>query len=365
VPPGRGGLRALPVPGGRPGRAVGEGTAGGPVLWQPGRMRRPLLPLVLLAAVLVPGGVWLVGRAGAEDPAPPVEARERPPVRVAGGPDAESVLLAHTLVELLALEEVPAEAIVFSDARDTRQALELRDVELRIAYTGETWLQTLGRADPPGDPRESFEEVRAHDVEEGLVWFRPPFEDGITAPPADATFAFMVAGPPSSNADLTTVSQLASRLSADPEATLCVDPEFASRPDGLRAVLAAYSVRSDQPVLAASPEDAVRGVAVGECIAGLTSATDGRAWRAGLRPLVDDLDVFPAFVVLPQVRRQTLLERPLVGRAVSPMASELSTELLGQMNAQVAAGEPIEEVAAVAARELALRAGRELPDPGA
>ncbi|MEX2549426.1 MAG: glycine betaine ABC transporter substrate-binding protein [Nitriliruptoraceae bacterium] len=324
-------------------------------------MRRPLLPLVLLAAVLVlGGGVWLVGRAGAEDPAPSAEAQDRPAVRVAGGPDAESVLLSHTLVELLALEEVPAEAVVFSDARDTRQALELRDVELRIAYTGETWLQTLGRADPPGDPEESYEEVRAHDAEEGLEWFRPPFGDGSTEPPADATFAFMVAGPPSIHADLTTVSQLASRLSAEPDATLCVDPEFASRPDGLRAVLAAYSVRSDQPVLAAAPEDAVRGVSVGECIAGLTSATDGRAWRAGLRPLVDDLDVFPAFVVLPQARRQTLLERPLVGRAVAPMAEELTTELLGQMNARVAGGEPIEEVAAVAARELAMRAGREV-----
>jgi osmoprotectant transport system substrate-binding protein len=327
-------------------------------------MRRSLLPLVLLAAVLVLGGVWLVGRGGGEEPAPPAEARDRPAIQVAAGPDAESVLLAHTLVELLALEEVPAEAVVFSDARDTRQALELRDVELRIAYTGETWLQTLGRADPPGDPEESFEEVRAHDAEEGLVWFRPPFGDSIAEPPADATFAFMVAGPPSIHADLTSVSQLASRLSADPDATLCVDPEFASRADGLRAVLAAYSVRSDQPVLAASPEDAVRGVSLGECIAGLTSATDGQAWRAGLRPLVDDLDVFPAFVVLPQVRRQTLLERPLVGRSVSPMATELSTELLGQMNARVAGGEPIEEVAAAAARELALRAGREVPVAG-
>ncbi len=353
------------MPAGLPGRAVGEGTAGGAALWQPVAMRRPLLPLVLLAAVLVPGGIWLVGQVGADDPAPPAEGRERPPIRVAGGPDAESVLLAHTLVALLALGEIPAEVIVFSDARDTRQALELRDVELRIAYTGEAWLQTLGRADPPGDPEESFEEVRAHDTEQGLVWFRPPFGDGITEPPADATFAFMVAGPPSVHADLTSVSQLASRLSADPEATLCVDPEFASRPDGLRAVLAAYSVRSDQPVLAAAPEDAVRGVALGECIAGLTSATDGGAWRAGLRPLVDDLHVFPAFVVLPQVRRQTLLERPLVGRGVSPMASELSTELLGQMNARVAAGEPIEEVAAVAARELALRSGREILEPGA
>lgn len=322
-------------------------------------MQRPLLPLVLLAAVLLLGALALLGRAAADPPdpdegEPPVAA----PLRVGAGPDAESALLAHTMAALLALEEVPAEVVSFADARDTRQALTLGDVDLRPAYTGETWLETLGRADPPGDPRTSFEEVRAADLQRGLVWFRPRFLGGLDGPPANATFAFVVAGPPSVNADLTTMSQLASRLSADPDATLCVDPEFASRPDGLRAVLAAYSVRSDQPVLAAPPEDAVRGVVLGECIAGLTTATDGAAWQAGLRPLADDLQVFPAFVVLPHARRATMMGRPGISVALSPMASQLTTALLGEWNARVVAGEPLEQVAEDAAAELARRAGR-------
>ena len=325
-------------------------------------MRRPLIPLVLLAAVLLLGAVTLLGRSASSEEVPGAGEGEPPPVRVAAGPDAESALLAHTMVALLELEEVAAEVVAFGAARDTRQALVLGDVDLRPAYTGEAWLQTLGQADPPGDPRVSFEEVRAHDAEEGLVWFRPRFLEGVDGPPANPTFAFVVAGPPAVDADLVTMSQLASRLSAQPDAILCVDPEFASRPDGLRAVLAAYSVRSDQPVLAAGPEDAVRGVALGECIAGLTTATDGLAWGAGLRPLEDDLRVFPAFVALPQARRSVLVGRPELSVGISPMASQLTTELLGTWNARVVEGETLEEVARDAARELAVRAGRTVPE---
>ncbi len=329
-------------------------------MWQPASMRRPLVPLTLVAGIVLLAALASFGRAsgdGSEQQEPPRLA----PVRVAAGPDAESSLLAHTLVALLALQDVDARVVSFSDARDTRQALERGDVELRPAYTGEAWLEALGRADPPGDPRASFEEVHDHDAELGLIWFRPRFVTGLDAPPANATFAFVVAGPPSIDADLSTVSQLASRLSAQPDATLCVDPEFAARPDGLRAVLAAYSVRSDQPVLAAAPSDAVRGVRAGDCIAGLATATDGLAWGAGLRPLVDDLAVFPAFVVLPQARREALVERPAISTAIGPMADQLTTALLGRLNARVTAGEPLEEVAAAGALELVRRTGREVP----
>jgi osmoprotectant transport system substrate-binding protein len=332
-------------------------------VWQPARMRRPLVPLTLVAGAVLLAALASFGRASGDGPDQGEDVGP-PPVRVAAGPDAESSLLAHTLVAMLAVEEVDARVVSFGDARDTRQALERGDVELRPGYTGEAWLEALGRADPPGDPRASFEEVRDHDAELGLLWFRPRFLPGLDTPPANATFAFVVAGPPSVDADLSTVSQLASRLSAQPDATLCVDPEFAARPDGLRAVLAAYSVRSDQPVLAAPPEDAVRGVRAGDCIAGLTTATDGLAWSAGLRPLVDDLAVFPAFVVLPHARRDALVARPVMSIAISPMADQLTTELLGRLNAQVTAGEPLEEVAAAAALELLRRAGREVPTDG-
>jgi osmoprotectant transport system substrate-binding protein len=308
--------------------------------------------VVLLVAVLgcSPG-------ADARDPDPPQEA-----VRVAAAADAETTLLAHVAVELLAAEGIEGEVVGFSDARDTRQALELGAVDVRVGYTGESWLETLGRADPPGDPRTSLAAVRDHDIDEGIVWLRPRYGEGRDAPPANATFALAVMGPPGQDTDLRTVSELATRLSEQAEARVCVDREFGSRTDGLRAVLEAYSVRSDRPFLAASPEEAVLGVAAGDCLAGLTTATDGMAWRAGLQPLEDDLGVFPAFMVLPQVRAELLDERPAVRRALSPLANELTDMLLARSNATVAGGGEVEVAAEELAAELRRRDGRDDED---
>jgi osmoprotectant transport system substrate-binding protein len=295
--------------------------------------------------------------AGAvDDPAPD-------PVRVGAGPDAETVLLAQIMVELLELGGFPAEVVPFSDARDARQAIEFGAIDARPAYTGEAWLETLGRADPPGDPRASFLAVRDHDERQGLLWLRPRFGEGLHEPAANATFAFVVPGPPAIDADLRTMSQLAARLSEQPDARVCVDREFGNRADGLRSVLAAYSVRSDRPFLAADPEEAVLGVVAGDCLAGLTTATDGAAWRAGVYPLIDDLRVFPAFVPLPQLRQEVVDERPAIRAAVGPMAAQLTTELLGRWNARVLDGEPVEVVAEEAALVLLDRAGRPVDPP--
>jgi osmoprotectant transport system substrate-binding protein len=312
--------------------------------------------VLLVALLLLASGCSVVGGglpAGADPDGPGA------PVRVAGGPDAESTLLAHTMVATLARQGIEGEVVAFGVARDARQAIELGEVDVRPAYTGEAWLEILGRADPPGDPRESFTAVRDHDERNGLLWLRPRFGEGPDEPPANATFAFVVT-PTTTIAGVRTMSQLAARLSEEPEARVCVDREFGQRPDGLRAVLAAYSVRSDREFLAAGPQEAVAGVVAGDCLAGLTTATDGAVWAAGLVPLADDLRVFPAFVPLPQLREEAVAERPAIRTAVAPMAAQLTTELLGGFNARILAGEPVEEAAADAAAilfELAGRAG--------
>jgi osmoprotectant transport system substrate-binding protein len=320
-------------------------------VWQPGAVLRFRLLSLLLVPALAACTALGAG-AGAE------EAEAGRAVRIASGPDGETVLLAHTMAALLERSGIPAEVVAFADARDARQALELGDVDVRPGYTGESWLETLGRDNPPGDPEASFVAVRDHDAAEGIVWLRPRFAEGADQPPANATFAFVVPGPPSIDADLRTMSQLAARLAERPDAHVCVDREFGARADGLRAVLAAYSMRTDRPFLAADPEDAVRGVVAGDCVAGLTTATDGMAWASGLRPLVDDLRVFPAFVPLPQIRTDALDDHPGIRVALGPMAAQLTTATLGRWNAELVAGVAVEDVADAAATELLERAGR-------
>lgn len=281
-------------------------------------------------------------------------------MRVASGPEPESTLLSQILVGLLHESGIPAELEEYADAASVRRALELGDADVQVGYTGEVWLTVLERADPPSDPRTSFARVREHDEDEGLLWQPPVFSRarGLDEPPADATFAFVVQGPPGAHADLRTMSDLARRLSQDPAAQLCVDPDFGRRPDGLQAVLDAYDIRRDVEVFGAAPADAVLGVAAGFCIAGLTTATDGAAWLRGQRPLRDDVGVFPAFVVAPVVRDDVRGRYAGILAAIAPFGNGLTTRRLGQWNARVEAGEPIEQVAADGAFTLLEVAGR-------
>jgi len=279
-----------------------------------------------------------------------------PSLRVAVGPDAESRILARTIGLLLADAGIVAEPVAFADGRSTRQAIELGDVDLAIAYSGEEWLSSLGRANPPADPITGLEVLAEADRRRGLTWLLPSVSGGggiaggigvgVEDPPANATFTFFVAGPPSAHADLRTLSDLSLRLSERPELSLCVDTEFGRRPDGLAALLSAYSVRRDRPFLAADPAEAVLGVRSGDCVAGLSHATDGLAWRAGLQPLADDLRFFPAFVPTPVVRTAVLEDLPGLLPALRPLLDGLSTGVLGRANGEVASGVSVEVVAA-------------------
>jgi osmoprotectant transport system substrate-binding protein len=304
---------------------------------------RALALVVVLAASTI-------GCGEREDPGAP------PSLRVAVGPDTESRILARTIGLLLEDVGILAELVEFADGRSTRQAIALGDVDLAIAYTGEEWLSSLGRANPPADPLVGLEVLAEADRARGLTWLLPSPDigassstsagGGIEEPPANATFAFFVAGPPAADADLRTLSELSLRLSERPDLSLCVDSEFGRRPDGLAALLSAYSVRRDRPFLAADPAEAVLGVLAGDCIAGLSHATDGLAWRSGLRPLTDDLRFFPAFVPAPVVRTAVLEEFPAIDRALRPLLDGLSTGVLGRANGEVAAGAGVESVAA-------------------
>lgn len=323
------------------------------------RWPRALTSLALVCALV----------AGACTPAPGSEPRptatgERVTIGVEA--EGETQLLGQVMRRLLAAAGIRARLEELDDGAAIRQALELGAVDVAVGYTGEAWLQALGRPDPPGDARTSFREVARADAERGLIWLRPRFARAPSParPPADATFAFFVQGAPLAGApSLATMSEFAARVSADPSARVCVDDEFGTRPDGLRRLWRSYSVDPDRGYFPAGPREALRGVAAGGCLAGLASATSGEAWRLNLQPLIDDRQVFPAFVVTPVVAEEATAEHPGLPGALRPLADTLTTEMLGQWNARVASGAPVEKVARAAAEVVLAAAEAATADP--
>ena len=305
-----------------------------------------LIPVQCLAATLVV--LLLVGCAD------PTVTDDRPAVRIGAGTDSESLLIAEIMLVALAAVDIPATVTTLTGSGASRRALLEDRIDIRIVYTGEAWLDVLGRPDPPSGPRESFVAVREFDQNQPVTWLTPRFGTGFSEPPANATFALVI-DPNGPLGPLDTMSQLASVLSVNPDAALCVDDEFRQRPDGLRALLAVYSVQSNQPVIAATPSEAVLAVAAGECVAGLTTTTDGAAWLVGLKPLRDDLGVFPAFVVAIQVRDDLIVRIPTLADVLAPLSRQLTTELLGQFNARLVAGDGLRGTAEAAYEALEAR----------
>jgi osmoprotectant transport system substrate-binding protein len=295
----------------------------------------------VIGAALLLGGVVAVRALDVGDEIP-----EQNPLRIGVGADAESELLGQVLAELLVRADLPAEVVTFGHARDVRRAILLDEIDMMPSYTGAVWLDVLAWTDPVSDPALSYERVRSMDAERGLVWLPPTG--------ANATFAFVVSAESEQMAEVETLEDLAF-VNTDPDALLCVDPDFAERPDGLGEFARVLSI-SDEVVLnqvvALEPRETVAAVAGGDCVAGLTTTTDGEAWAAGLRPLVDPGQrVFPAFVVGAVVAESTLEEHPEIELALAPFTF-VTTELLAEWNGRRVEGEPVEDVVDRAAATL-------------
>lgn len=307
----------------------------------PARVRRRAVLIGLAAALVVAGAVGAYAWQQ-RDPAPDVD-----PVRIGTGPERETRLVAAILAELLDAEDIPSEVSRFSSTGDARQGLELGTIDVLPSYTGAVWLEEFGFPNPPRDGNTSYERVQELDADDGLIWLP---RTGV-----NATFAFVVRGPPGEWAHLQRVFDL-NVLNSQPDEKLCVERSFADRPDGLQALVPRVipldrEVLTDQ-ILEATPEQAVAAVTAGDCLAGLTTATDGSAWIHGLQVLRDERQAFPAFVLATVVTEDLAEERPEAVDALRRFDGRVDNDQLTRWNARVLLNEDVQTVAEDAAASL-------------
>lgn len=255
-----------------------------------------------------------------------------PVVAVGVGATLEQRVLGALTVA--ALDGAGVEASVVEVAGGTRalrgDAID-GDVDVFWDYTGAAWSLGFNQQDPPADPLESYERVRREDAARGeLEWLAPSG--------ANATLALFVR--PDAVAERT-LSELSVRLS-EGDRTLCADAEWLERTGGLRALADVYPIdlAGGLSTEAATEAEAIAGVAGGRCDVGLGTATSGEARSAGVVAVADDLVVFPAFVVAPVVRQDTLAAVPAVRDALARVTALVaSTDALATLNARAVDGE--------------------------
>ena len=250
-----------------------------------------------------------------------------------GSKDFDEQLIMGQL-SLLALGAAGADVVDKTDIQGStaaRQALIDGDVDIMWEYTGTGWINYLKHDKPITDAQEQYEAVRDEDLARtGLVWGEPA--------PMNNTYAMAVTNEFAEETGVKTLSDMAELSTSDPEqVTVCVESEFAARPDGYPGMVKLYGMK----IPSSQVEKFGTGVVYTQldegtnCNFGEVFTTDGRIAALGLTVLEDDKGFFPLYNPSAVVHEETDKEHPEILEVLEPIVQSLTTEKMTELNSQV------------------------------
>ena len=217
-----------------------------------------------------------------------------------------------------------------------RQALEEGEIDVYWEYTGTAWFTHFGESEVI-DPAAMETQVRETDDGNGITWLNPAGFNN--------TYTLMVRQQDEGTIG-SSLSALADYVATNPDTVVCINEEFAVRPDGLPALTDAYGFAFEN-VRQMTTGLTYAALAEGDCDVAMGFATDGRIARLELMNLEDDETFFPAYFPAPNVRQEVLDAAPEVADHLNCLAVSLSTQTMTELNARVDSdGESVEAVAA-------------------
>ena len=185
-----------------------------------------------------------------------------------------------------------------------RAALESGDIDIYMEYNGTGWTVHLGQEDPSFDSEELTAGVRELDLKQnGIVWVsRSPFNNtyGFASSP-EVTEA---------NGEPFSLQTMMEYVRDNPDATVCMESEFPSRPDGL--ILTETATGITLPVdqqLILDTGVIYTETASNNCDFGEVFTTDGRIPALNLT-LVEDPGVNILYNVSGTIREEKYNEAP-------------------------------------------------------
>lgn len=222
----------------------------------------------------------------------------------------------------------------------TRNALKSGTTDVYWDYNGTGWINYLGHDKPILDPVKQFEAVKKEDLAKNkLVWGDPA--------PFNNTYAFATTIKFAKKHNLNTDSDMAAYLKANPDSTVCVESEFAGRPDGYPGFVKAYGITGSSKFTKKLGTGVIyTQTAKGTCDFGEVFTTDGRIVALDLKPLVDDKKFFPLYNGAVVLREETDKKYPAILEVLKPLSEKLTTETMAKLNAKVSSdGLPVKKVA--------------------
>lgn len=217
----------------------------------------------------------------------------------------EQLILGEMMVA--AFEEAGAEVdnkVNLGGTSIARAGLESGDIDIYMEYNGTGWAVHLAQEDPSFDPEALTASVAEMDLEKnGIVWVgRSPFNN---------TYAFTSSPEVTeANGGAFTLQTMMEYVQANPEAIVCMESEFPSRPDGLILTENATGIKLavDQQLIL-DTGIIYTETAANNCDFGEAYATDGRIPALGLT-LVTDPGVNILYNVSGTIREEKYNEAP-------------------------------------------------------
>ena len=245
----------------------------------------------------------------------------------------EQLILGEMMV--LAFEEAGATVdnkVNLGGTNIARAALESGDIDIYMEYNGTGWTVHLGQEQPSFDPEELTAGVREMDLEKnGIVWVsRSPFNNtyGFTSSP-EVTEA---------NGGAFSLQTMMEYVRDNPDAVVCMESEFPSRPDGL--ILTEEATGITLPVdqqLILDTGIIYTETAANNCDFGEVFTTDGRIPALDLT-LVEDPGVNILYNVSGTIREDKYNEAPeAFDGIIEDVLAPLDEIRMAGLNAKVSA----------------------------
>ncbi|MFS2155765.1 glycine betaine ABC transporter substrate-binding protein [Pseudomonas sp. Pseusp122] len=257
---------------------------------------------------------------------------------VGGKKFTEQQLVAEMTAQLLRANGYSVDKRADLGSSVLRAAQENGQVDVYWEYTG-TSLVIYNNIKERLDADETYKRISMLDAQKGITWLNPS--------KANNTYALAMRKDEAGKDGITSISDLAQKVSAGKEYKFASNAEFFSRSDGLKPLQEMYKFEFERKnIIRMDGGLTYQALKDGQVDLALVLSTDGRIPAFGFIVLKDDKDFFPSYALTPVIRTKILADNPRIGELLDALSARIDDENIAKLNARVDVGrESIESVA--------------------
>jgi osmoprotectant transport system substrate-binding protein len=252
-------------------------------------------------------------------------------ITVGGKNFTEQYLLPELAKDLLEKNGFQVELKTGLPTNMARKAILTGEIDLYYEYTGTAYTVFYKQNDPQimNNPQAVYTWVKEKDAQKNLVWLDPV--------KLNNTYTLMMNKSQAEKLGISSISDLAAYVDKHPEDLIVgIGTEFWNRPDGFKKLSKVYNLKFPfDNIKKMSLGLAYQALKDGQIDVGMGFATDGRIAAFGFVTLEDNKQFFPVYNPAPVIRKEVLERHPNIEAILKPLAENLSTNEMQNMNKAV------------------------------